>query len=301
MTHYLDAVRQGYNQWWRYLAAILFILIVWLILGSLPIIAASVVIALDDDPRTQLNPQTGAFEGLDPLWNFALLMVSFVLFFAGVALAVTLIHRRRFVSLITPDGAVNWVRVAQGFGAWFVLAAAVAVVEATLYPTRYQVTLDWARFVLFVPLALILIPIQTTSEELFFRGYVLQGAGLLTRNPIVLSGLSGVLFMLPHWGNPEVAADFWLLSLFYFGFGAFLAFVSLRDNGLELAIGVHAANNLFAGLFANYQGSALQTPSIFTVSVLDPVYNVVGALVAMVVFYAVFFRPQMRVARAIPG
>ena len=35
------------------------------------------------------------------------------------------------------------------------------------------------------------------------------------------------------------------------------------DDGLESAIGFHAANNTFAGIFVNYEGSVIPTPSLF--------------------------------------
>ncbi len=58
--------------------------------------------------------------------------------------------------------------------------------------------------------ALLLIPLQTSAEEFFFRGYLLQGSRRLTKNWLVLSLLNGVLFTLPHLGNVEVEKDFLL-------------------------------------------------------------------------------------------
>ena len=78
--------------------------------------------------------------------------------------------------------------------------------------------------------------------------------------------------------------NFLLLALFYFSFGFFLGWISLRSQSLELALGVHAANNLFTVIIANYQGSALPSPSIFTASVLDPVFSLVSFLAGAVVF-----------------
>jgi hypothetical protein len=60
---------------------------------------------------------------------------------------------------------------------------------------------------------------------------------------------------------------------------------------MELALGMHAANNLFAGVFANYEITALPSPSLFTVQFLDPVYSLISLIVGMIVFYVIFFRP----------
>lgn len=288
---YLDAAQQGKNQWWRYLIAVPLILFVWLVLGSLPFLAAAIFLGLDGNPSTDVDPAMAQLTGVDPIWSFLLLMLSFVVFLGGTAAAVVLIHQRRFVSLITPANVINWRRVGQGFAVWAVLVTALSVVESVLYPGRYQLTFDAARFIPFTLASLIFIPIQTSAEELFFRGYVLQSVGLLVKNPLLLSFGSGFLFMVPHLANPEVAVNFWLLALFYFAFGAFLAYITLKDNSLELALGVHAGNNLFTAIFANYVGGALTTPAIFTVADLDAVYNVAGSLAGIGLFYLWFFGP----------
>src|SRR5260221_3800 len=86
-----------------------------------------------------------------------------------------------------------------------------------------------------------------------------------------------------------VGSEFWLVMGFYFAFGVALALFTLRDNGLELALGIHAANNLFTALFANFKGSAVESPSIFTASGFTPWYSLVSTLIGLVVIYALFF------------
>ena len=144
------------------------------------------------------------------------------------------------------------------------------------------------RFLPFVLLALILVPVQTSAEELFFRGYILQGVGLRMRNIWVLSAISGLLFGLPHLLNPEASVNYPLLFLYYFTFGFSLAYITLRDGRLELALGAHAANNLFSVIFANYTLTVLPTPSLFTITVLDAVYSVPAALIGMAIFVWLF-------------
>jgi membrane protease YdiL (CAAX protease family) len=80
-----------------------------------------------------------------------------------------------------------------------------------------------------------------------------------------------------------------LVGLGYFAFGFFLAFVTLRDNGMELALGVHAANNLYTAIFANYTVTAISSPALFTIQTLDAAYGLAATVVAMIVFYVIFF------------
>ena len=143
---------------------------------------------------------------------------------------------------------------------------------------------------MFLPAAVILTPIQTSAEELLFRGYFLQGLGILTRKKWILIIISGVIFAVPHFLNPEMKQGFLLLALYYFSFGAILAWITLKSNRLEFALGIHAANNLFTVLFANYTDSALPSPSVFTATVLDPVFNLVSFLLGMGALWLLLFK-----------
>lgn len=292
MNPYLSLVLQGKNQWWRFALALAVIGLMWLIVGSVPVVAAAIYVAVDNDPSTYLS-DTGQFAGVDPLLPFIAIMASFALFLAGIYLAMRYVHQRPLSTLITP-ASIRWGRLAQAFGLWFLLAAVLAVLEALLYPGRYVLTFDPVHFLTFLIPALLLTPIQTTTEELFFRGYLLQGASLYIKNTLGLCLTSGLVFMLVHLSNVEVISNIFLLPLFYFAFGAFMAYLTIKDNGLELALGIHAANNLFTGLFANYAQSSLGTPAIFTVSELDAVYNVISVLIAMAVLYLWFFWPERK-------
>jgi membrane protease YdiL (CAAX protease family) len=286
---YLDLVHQGRNDWWRYVSAVLLILCMWQILGAIPSIFLLILAMTNGNSLGNIG--TGSLPGVDPLVSFVVLMLASVFFVLGVYLAVRFIHRRPFRTLITPARSIAWGRLFQGFGVWFVLAGLTSVLEAVLYPGRYVWTPDLKRFIPFVFLALILVPIQTSAEELFFRGYILQGVGLRVRNIWALSVISGVLFMVPHFLNPEASVNYALMGLYYFSMGAFLAYITLRDGRLELALGVHAANNLFSALFANYTVTVMPSPSLFTVTVLDAAYSVPAALIGMAIFVFLLIGP----------
>ncbi len=289
---YLDSARQGENKWVRYLLAVGLILIMWQIVGAMPyvfLLVGGMVLGLVD-----YTPGTGALPVIDPLLSFIAFMLASVFFLLGIFLAIRFIHKRRFLSLITPARSIVWKRIFEGFAVWFVLAGVMSVVEALLYPGRYTWTFDPLKFIPFMILALIFIPIQASTEELFFRAYVMQTVGLRNRNIWLLSFISGILFMVPHLLNPEASINYPLLALFYFAMGAFLAYITLRDGRLELALGVHIANNLFSILVANYTVSVLPSPSLFTVQVLDALYSVPAGIVGMLIFTWLFLVPFRR-------
>jgi membrane protease YdiL (CAAX protease family) len=188
---------------------------------------------------------------------------------------------------------VDWRRVARGAIAWTVIAAVIVAIEHVLYPDRYYLSFDAGRFFVFLVLVLVLTPIQAGTEELVFRGYAMQGLGLLTRRPWLLAVASSALFTVPHLLNPEVHRyGMLLMAANYFAIGMLLATVTLRDGRLELAIGLHAVNNVLLALVANYEGSALTTESIFTATELDPVYSLITLVIGTLVFHRWVFRRE---------
>ncbi len=290
-TSFLDAARLGKNNWWRYVLGVGLVFFMAFIIGALPLLTAVLLTQVDNNPLTDYDRVTGMLIGVDPLLTFTLLMCSFVALFLGLVVVVGLLHRRRPVTLVTPGRPINWGRVAQGLVVWVLLIALISLIEAVVFPGRYRLTFDLGRWLPFAVAAVVLVPIQATAEELFFRGYALQGLGLLTRGPLLLAVGTALPFALLHFANPEVGQNFWLVMGYYFLFGVGMALITLRDNSLELAIGVHAGNNLFGALLANFEGSALQTPAIFTADGFDPLFSFTSAIVVMSLFYVLIFKP----------
>jgi membrane protease YdiL (CAAX protease family) len=286
---FLDLARQGRNDWWRYLLAILVILFGWLVPSILLGGFLVAVVMLDKKPSTFINANTGQIVGVDSALITGVSLLSVVALVASLYLAVRFIHQRPFRSLITTHPSFEWKRVAQGFGFYLILVAAASLIEALLFPGRYQLTWDTREFLKFLPIVLILVPLQTTAEELLFRGYLMQSIGLITRRPLIPAVVSSFVFMLLHLANPEVRTDYVLIPGYYLGVGLLLALVTLRDDRLELAIGAHAGTVLFTAIFANYVNSVLPTASILTVSRIDARYALISFVVMAIIFYAGLF------------
>jgi membrane protease YdiL (CAAX protease family) len=280
---FLELSNRGKNGALRWWLGIVIVLFFWLIVGSLlaiPFLVFSGALL------------TGSLEGSDPFWIYLGTNVSFLGIWLGLWLAVRVIHQRAFLTLVTPAPKINWRRLAEGFGVWFALIALFQILEFVIYPSRAQFTFAAARWLRFLPFILILTPLQTSAEELLFRGYFLQGSGRLTQNVTVLIVLNGILFAAPHMLNPEVlnnAGSAQLLFLNYFLIGAAFAFYTLRDNRLELVLGAHAANNLFGALLVNYSDSALTTPAVFTNPTLDATFGLVTLIISTFLFYLIVF------------
>jgi uncharacterized protein len=271
---YLDLARLGKNAWWRYLLGVATIGFFWVVLGYVPYAVL-----------------VGAGLATDPMLEFVAINLSIFMMLAGVAVAVKWIHRRPLMSLVAPDLRVDWRRVARAAAVWLVVSAVMALAEHLLFPGRYYLSYDPERFYPFLLAVLLLTPLQAATEELVFRGYLMQGIGLLTRRAWIIAGASSIAFTLPHLMNPEALQyGVAIMAANYFVIGMLLATVALRDGRLELAIGLHAVNNVFLGLMANYEGSALGTESVFTATELDPVYSLAALVLGALAFHWWIFR-----------
>jgi uncharacterized protein len=276
---YLDLARLGRNAWWRYVLGLFIIGFFWIVLGHLPYYWAT----------------GGGLERPHPLVEFVALNLSIFMMLAGLAVAVKWIHGRPLMSLVAPDLRVDWGRVGRAAAAWLVLGAAMALAEHLLFPGRYYLSYDAERFYPFLVAVLLLTPLQAASEELVFRGYLMQGMGLITRRPWVIAAASSIVFTAPHLWNPEaVQHGVAIMAANYFAIGMLLATATLRDGRLELAIGLHAINNVFLALLANYDGSALATESVFTATELDPVYSLAALVLGAFAFHWWVFRSSAK-------
>ncbi|MBM0741445.1 CPBP family intramembrane metalloprotease [Phormidium sp. CLA17] len=140
-------------------------------------------------------------------------------------------------------------------------------------------------------LALILTPLQTSTEELLFRGYFLQSVGQLIKPPVVLAIATSLPFAMAHFGNSEMNRGSLWTGLTYGVLSLFLAAVTLKDNRLELALGIHAANNLFILLIVNSADSSLRSPSLLTqIAFLDPQVSFLTTLIGAIAVYAFLFK-----------
>ena len=215
--------------------------------------------------------------------GFILILLSFVVGLLALWLGLAIIHKRPLKSLITPYQDIRWSRVGFGFGVWFLLIAGLEMLSYFISPETYQFQLEWKTWLPLVAIALLIMPMQTSFEDLLFRGYLMQGLGLAFNSRGLALVLTSVAFGAMHLANPEIQEfGLWLMMPYYIGMGFFLGILTLMDDTLELALGIHAANNIFGAAFVTFTGSALQTNAVFRVTEVNttfmiPVFYVLAA------------------------
>ena len=164
--------------------------------------------------------------------------------------------------LTTSRPKIDWSRVFFSFGVWGGITIITTIIGYYSAPEDFVIQFNPEKFAVFVVLAVLLIPFQASFEEYLFRGHMLQGLGLVTKTRWVPLLVTSFLFGIMHIGNPEVDKMGMIIMFYYIGTGLFLGILTLMDEGLELALGFHAANNLIGALLVTSDWSAFQTHSI---------------------------------------
>jgi membrane protease YdiL (CAAX protease family) len=207
-------------------------------------------------------------------------LVPFAIGLGAVFFWVKYVHNQKIRSLTTSRKRVDWKRVFFAFSLWGVITTLFVLIDYNVAPEDYVLNFQLEPFLYLVLIGVLLIPLQTSFEEYFFRGYLMQGIGIAVKNrwlPLIVTSL---VFGLLHIANPEVEKLGYGILVYYIGTGFFLGIITLMDEGLELALGFHAANNLITALLVTANWTAFQTDSIL----IDVSIPALGADVYLPVF-----------------
>ncbi|MFO7744733.1 MAG: CPBP family intramembrane glutamic endopeptidase [Psychroflexus sp.] len=262
MRDYIALAAKSHHEWWRYVVGAFLIFIIWQ-LGTIPFIGAvSYKLATDGGDLSSLGNYETLMGTLDSNLTFFLMLLSFAVGFFGVWLIVKFFHNQKFKDLLTTRAKFDWRRVLVGFSIVGFFIAAMTIIDYELNAEAYLWNLKWDQFLILAAIGIIMVPLQTTFEELYFRGYFMQGLGVIFKNrwlPLIVTSIG---FGLLHLGNPEVGKLGYVIMVSYIGTGFLLGIMALMDEGLELSIGFHAGNNLITALLVTADWTAFQTESI---------------------------------------
>lgn len=191
---------------------------------------------------------------------FVLLMLPLVFVFFSLYFVSKFILRWPFTFLITNRKKIDFKRLFFAFGIWFLICL------LTFFITKNELVSDNFQLEKFLPLffvAVVILFIQCTAEELVFRSFLLKWLGGRTSNGLIQVIITGIIFGYLHASNPEVDAIGNKVLIYYIGTGIFLGLIAVIDDGLELTIGFHFANNLFAALIVTSDWQVFQTDAVF--------------------------------------
>jgi hypothetical protein len=257
MHRFLHLAWRGQSGWERYVLTLVVAAVALLLSGF------ATAAGLDALGATTGGGFTPEGLGIDPVAFLVVALAPFPFVLAALWGCLRGLHRRGLRSLVTPDRRVDAGRLATGAVAWAAVGLAITAGEVAAAPESYRFVVEPGPLAQLTAVAAVLVPLQAATEELFLRGYLLQGAAQGLRRGWAALCATSLLFGVLHGGNAEVAAHGWALAMpYYVGFGLLLGGITLVDDRLELAIGVHVANNLVGTVVVTSPESSLPTPAL---------------------------------------
>ncbi len=259
---YIQQAFKSLHDWWRYLVGFLVIFLATQI-GTVPLIVAVALKIFSEggDIESLQNPNV-MMTVLDSNLTLFLMLLSFAVGLLAVYIVIRFLHKQPFVELTTSRKKVDWGRVFFGFALIAITTLIITGLDYYNNPENYELQFRLGPFLILAVIAIVMIPLQTSFEEYLFRGYLMQGIGVSSKNrwlPLIVTSL---VFGGLHLANPEVDKLGPIIMVYYIGTGFFLGIMTLMDEGLELALGFHAGNNLIAALLVTADWTVFKTDSI---------------------------------------
>lgn len=254
-------IQQAYKaktDWWRYLIGIVLVFFA-VIVGQIPFgIALFMELGVDMIGMDE----TQALSVLEPNLSFFLLLLTYAAGLGGILLVIKYLHEQPIIEATTSRKKMDWGRFFFGFSIIGVFLIVATAIDYNLRPEDFVWNFKPVPFIILAVIAIVLVPLQTSFEEYLFRGYLMQGLGLLARNRWFPLLMTSVIFGSLHLANPEVKQLGYIIMIYYIGTGLLLGIMTLMDEGMELALGFHAGNNLIGALLVTADWTAFQTHSI---------------------------------------
>ena len=273
------------HDWWLYLVGVLLVFI-GSQLGQIPFLIAIITKSMANGEDLSSLDYDAMMSILDLNLSLFLLLLSFAIGLVVVFLVAKYIHKQTLRSLTTSRAKIDWSRFWFAFLIWGVTTACFILLEYYSSPENYTFNFKPIPFLILVLISVVFIPLQTSFEEYLFRGYLMQGLGVLAKNRWVPLIFTSTIFGLLHIANPEIDKLGYVLLVHYIGTGFLLGIMTLMDEGLELALGFHAANNLIAALLLTADWTAFQTHSILK-DISDPEMSNVEVFFPVFVIYPI--------------
>jgi membrane protease YdiL (CAAX protease family) len=248
------------RKWLLLIAGIL----TWTITG---VVLTAIAYLIWPAPRQVWQEYIGSFSAFLPLFLLLLVTPKFL--------------GRPALTAITTSKKVRWNLVWIGFWSWGLLLIAETFVKRLRNPSDIDFNAPGISYLWPLLVCLFLLPIQTSSEELLFRGAIPQTLTTIFRNPKIVVIVSGVIFGAAHLSNPEAQAQPLISLIGYSVAGIGWGWVTYKTAGLELAIGAHTVNNFYGLLIVGYSNSAVVGSSIWTTPEVNMQESTIMSLIMM--------------------
>tara|TARA_B100002052_G_scaffold166294_1_gene151462 strand:+ start:426 stop:1358 length:933 start_codon:yes stop_codon:yes gene_type:complete len=290
---YIKQVIENRDNWGYYLLGILVIIPITWVIFQIPFTIALTAAAFQNEEllaKMASNDISEMMSILEPNLNLFLMLLTYVGILVGVFISTKLLHKNSIRELTTSREKIDWSRFFFAFILWGTIMLFINLSDILIFsPADYEWNFKPIPFLILLSIALLMLPLQTSAEEYFFRGYLMQGLGIITGNRWVPLFFTSIAFGLVHYANPEVDQLGYAIFMIYIGSGFIYGITTLMDEGLELSLGMHAANNVLIALLVTSDWTALQTHSIYKMTSEPEAIGILETLPAFIFYFVVLY------------
>lgn len=233
--------------WRLVLGLVLIVFLTLMLVGLMQSIALRVV------PGISLQASSIGQNGNSAL-GLIFLLGSYLGLSVAVFLTVVVLHKRPALSVIGPIhlSSAQFVRVLWGL---VLLFAVIWILPPWDMGEPLVAHMRLGAWLALLPVSLLVVLIQTSAEEILFRGYLQQTLAARFSHPLIWMGLPSALFAFGHYAPAEAGENALLIALWAGVFGALMADLTARAGTLGPAIAVHMMNNVVALLLISFADS----------------------------------------------
>ena len=223
------------------------------------------------------------------------MLFNYIALTLALAIVLPLLHQRGLGSL---TGKLS--EVARDFAKVLVVLLALNVAYWVLpWPGKVNpvLHLDPSVWLRWLPVALVALLVQTSAEELLFRGYVQSQLAAKFKSSLIWLLFPSLVFAALHYDPGTFGQNAPWVALWAGLFAFAAADVTARAGNLGPAIAMHFVNNagaiLINGVSGNFDGLALQTLPLDPTNVLE-FRGIIIAEAALILFTWLLTRLAIR-------
>jgi membrane protease YdiL (CAAX protease family) len=190
------------NKFWKYLVGSVVIVLASTI-GQIPLLVGFKYKELINGDSYSSNNED-IMHSLEPNVTLFLILISFVFALGGVYYVVRYLHNQTMLSVTTSRKKMDWSRFFFAFSLWAIFTVVSTLLFYFVSPDDFIINFKPIPFAILVIIGALLIPIQTSTEEYVFRGYLMQGFANLSKNRWFPLLMTSIIFGGMHLSNPEV-------------------------------------------------------------------------------------------------
>ena len=178
--NFLSTGFRGKNNWWMYLVMIA-VVFTGMFIGQIPITVVALAEVNGDLQRfTESGEKNFTDLGIDSNLYLLLMLLGFITAFLLFITVLKVMHKKKLTWVITSREKIDWKRIGFGILVWGVISIGSMSIHLILSPENYAWNFKPEKFLVLCAVALLCIPIQTTLEEVLFRGYYMQALAIST-------------------------------------------------------------------------------------------------------------------------